>query len=182
MSDSLTVALEIRDLLLRKAYYFTRDWHDAEDVLQDAYLRILPHLDTIPPEDVMGAMRRNMRWAWGTLLRHRYFGKRYPGKSQSKQQKTEFISLDIDMTRAMESSDSEPAYLGLHDEDPIFRLDVESAIAHLPERHRGFIMDYIFDEWTIKEWCREYGSQPKYVRRWLRSGHEALRESYEEVA
>ena len=41
-------------LVIRNAYYWVRDYHTAEDICQETFIRLLEHLDDIPPEKVKG--------------------------------------------------------------------------------------------------------------------------------
>lgn len=70
MTDRTAIAIEARAELVRRAWRLTRNVQDAEDIVQDAYERVLPKLGSIEPATkipaVLWVATRNR---WYDLLR-----------------------------------------------------------------------------------------------------------------
>lgn len=56
MIDRTAIAIDARAELVRRAWTLTGNPHDAEDIVQDAYERVLPKLDAIEPAAAIPAV------------------------------------------------------------------------------------------------------------------------------
>ena len=79
MTDRTAIAIAARPRLLAYAISLCRDYDQAEDLVQDAYVRILPKLGTIEPASAIPAVLiRTVRNRWIDIQRHERLLRIYP--------------------------------------------------------------------------------------------------------
>jgi len=132
-----------RPLLLRKARQLTRNEADAEDLVQDTYLRAYRFFDTFHPE--------NSIQAWLLKIQRNIFINQFRRKRLSQQ------ALPIDRSCSVEELDL-PAENRLHELSPRSRIlqeeldeEMATALDRLPEAYRLIFLLAAFRDYTYEE-------------------------------
>ncbi len=157
-----------RTMVIRNAWYYVRDYHAAEEICQETFIRLYGNMDSVPPERV---------WNWLFLVSERI------AKDYRRRMKHTPISLD--------------EYLEEHDEPParerfdlsdvmVAREGVEhrmSALAKLkserPQWYEVLVMSCLenMDNHAIG---RELGVKAGLVSQWKNRARKRLRDSCRE--
>lgn len=139
-----------RPLLLRRARQLTRNRDDAEDLVQDTYLRAYRFFDTFHPE--------NSLQAWLLRIQKNIFINQFRRRGRRQE------SLPLDRSCSAEELDP-PGEGRLHELSPRARLvqeeldeEMTGALERLPETYRqvfflAAFLDYTYDEIAILLVC-----------------------------
>lgn len=132
-----------------------RNTEDADDLVQDAFLRVLQKIESVDPERQFGP------WFFRVLVN--------TGLDTHRRRRTRQTE---DETTEVASSDPDPAELTERRE---IRRRFEEALERLPPRQRSIVWSFEVDGMTTKEIAEHLGLAEVTVRWHLHQGRHALR-------
>lgn len=135
MTDRTTIALDARPELVRRAWSLTGSHADAEDIVQDAYLRILPKLSTIEPASAIpGVLWVTARNRWYDITRRNRIVAMQPLPDRWLGNRFERSDAD-EVPSALLTDSTEDLVLDLLD-----LLRVHDVLPLLSDRHRALLI------------------------------------------
>lgn len=159
--------MEYRKMVIRNAYLFVKDYHTAEDICQETFIRLGERLDKIPPEKVSAwLIRVSERLALDYLRK----GGRYEISLGIEEYSEEFASDDY----------SDLSSMMVHKEEAKDRKRVlEKLKQERPLWYEAIVMSNLenMDNSSIGE---ELGIKANLVSKWKSRARKWLRTKYKE--
>lgn len=146
--------------LLGVAKRIVRDHERAEDVLQDAFMRVWQHASTFNPE--LGSARG---WIY-TIVRHRALKEVRDGSRLHAMDPEDLA----DLADAQQTPDVEGDLRGLDAES------LERCLQRLDEARRACVIHAFVDGFTHEEIARQLGTPLGTVKSWIRRSLASLKE------
>ncbi len=147
--------------LVRLAFYYTKDLHAAEDIVQDVFIKFFKQNERYEERGLLKAYLKKV-----TVNKSLDYLRSWNYRKVQFQNKLSFIKIET-------QEDS----LILNDENTL----IGKAILELPLKQREALIYYYFEEWTIAE-ISDFLLIPKStVKTRLRKGKELLRSKLEGI-
>lgn len=159
--------MEYRKLVIRNAYLFVKDYHTAEDICQETFIRLGENLDRIPPEKVKAwLIRVSERLALDYLKK----GGKYTIDLGVEEYSEEFMNDDYPdlssmMVRKEEVECKERVLEKLKRERPLW--------------YETIIMSSL-EDMDNSSISKELGIKPNLVSKWKSRARRWLRDKYKE--
>lgn len=134
-----------------------RNTEDADDLVQDAFLRVLQKIESVDPERPFGP------WFFRVLVNTGLDTHRRRRTRQTEDETTEVASADPNPAELTEQSE--------------IRRRFEAALSELPPRQRTIVWSFEVDGMTTKEIAESLGVAEVTVRWHLHQGRRSLRAS-----
>lgn len=141
------------DMVYRIAVTQMKNTHDAQDIFQEVFLRLVKHMDTIESEEhlkawlirvTLNCSKTNLTSAW---RRH----------TQSIEEQTEEFSFETEE-----------------------QLDLYEHLQKLPKKYRTVLYLFYYEEMSIKEICEVTGQKEPTVKSQLSRARTMLRTELEQ--
>lgn len=157
--------MKYRKIIIRHSFDYVKDYHIAEDICQESFLRLLKNLDKVPPESMKMWL---FRTATNLCIDH---------LRKSKRHKTAIGLTDYDEVNFFDE------YMDLSDE--IARKETCEEKEHIinrlkeekPEWYRAILMCHL-DEMDNSSIGTVMGVKPTLISKWKERGSRWLRETY----
>lgn len=139
------VALPHFDALFNLARNLTRNRRDAEDVVQEAYLRAFRFFDSYRPDTHIKA------WLF-RILRNTFINRYRAQKSRPRE--VDFAKIEAAYERGIDETFLAGS-VGVSPEDVVMNhvldAEIEDALGHLPEEYRTVVVMALIEEMSYKE-------------------------------
>ncbi len=157
--------MEYQDVVIRNAYVYVKDYHVAEDICQETFIRFEQKMESIPDEKVIRwLLRVSERLALDHLRRGRRRGENL--------QLEEYVGVLED------NRNTDASRVFIQKEEYEERMRVLDQLREVrPNWHDALIMSYLenMDNSSIG---KELGATPALVSKWKERGQRWLREAY----
>lgn len=158
--------MKYQDVVIRNAYVYVKDYHVAEDICQETFIRFEQKMETIPDEKVI---RWLLRVSERLALDHLRKGKR----------RGENLSLEEYAGVLEDNRNTDASKMVIQREECEERLRVLDQLKEVrPNWHDALMMSYL-EHKDNSSIGKELGATPAHVSKWKERGQRWLREEYE---